>query len=89
MGKKQPPSETKRETMGDYLSRTRREKGFTQESLAEMAELHVTSLRNWEQGHRVPQMSALVKLARALAIPLEQLAEMAEAQSESNKRNSK
>lgn len=89
MGKKKTPQETKRETMGDYLKRTREAQGLTQEVLADLTELHVTSLRNWEQNHRVPQMSALRKLAKFLAVPFDDLADMAEAQTAANKRNSK
>jgi DNA-binding XRE family transcriptional regulator len=48
------------------LKLLRRNKGLTQEGLADLAGLPVTTLRAHEQGQRSPSWAAVVRLARAL-----------------------
>lgn len=51
------------------LLRDLREKaGLTQQQLAEKADIPIGSLRNHEQGQRLPSWAAVVKLARALGV---------------------
>ena len=64
----------KGETMGQRLQRLRRSAGLSQPRLAEAAAVPVASLRNWEQGRRLPQLDAAVRLAKALGITLDELA---------------
>ncbi len=50
----------------DKLKLLRRGRGLTQEELADLAGLPVTTLRAHEQGQRSPSWAAVVRLARAL-----------------------
>jgi transcriptional regulator with XRE-family HTH domain len=60
--------------MGQKLYELREARGLTQGELAAMAGLPVGSLRNWEQGLRLPQLDAAWQLAQALGISLDTLA---------------
>jgi len=33
----------------------------------------VRNIQNWEQGHRIPRAQVLLRLARAVGVPVEQL----------------
>jgi transcriptional regulator with XRE-family HTH domain len=50
------------------LRRLRRHAGLSQEQLASRASLHRTEVGFLEQGHRVPRIDTLVKLAAALEV---------------------
>jgi transcriptional regulator with XRE-family HTH domain len=63
-----------RESFGARLQRFRQAAGLTQEQLSEKAGLSVHNVRNWEHDHRQPRIEALLRLARALAVPMEDLA---------------
>jgi transcriptional regulator with XRE-family HTH domain len=65
----------KSETLGQRLRRLRQAAHFTQERLAAETGLAVSNIRNWEQGHRTPNIFALLKIARALAQPMEAFVE--------------
>lgn len=58
----------------DLLRDLRDKAGLTQQELADLANMPVGSLRNHEQGHRLPSFIAAAKLARALGVPLDKLA---------------
>ena len=62
------------ETVGERLQRLREALGLTQEQLGRAAGVPPTSLRNYEQGRRLPRLDAAVKLADALGITLDALA---------------
>jgi transcriptional regulator with XRE-family HTH domain len=55
------------------LKEARERKGLSQSALAEKAGLPLRSLQNWEQGRRVPRLPEVVKLAKAVGAPLDQL----------------
>ena len=64
----------KGEMMGQRLQRLRQAAGLSQPQLAEAAAVPVASLRNWEQGRRLPQLDAAARLASALGVSLDELA---------------
>jgi transcriptional regulator with XRE-family HTH domain len=59
----------------DLLRKLRLEAGMTQEELAARASVPVGSLRNQEQGYRVPSWASVVKLAHALGVPTDAFAD--------------
>lgn len=63
------------ETLGRRLRHFRQAANLTQEKLATATGLGVSNIRNWEQGHRTPNVFALYRLARALRVPMERLVE--------------
>jgi transcriptional regulator with XRE-family HTH domain len=65
------------ETLGQRLRRLRQAASLTQEELAQKAMVPVWSLRNWEHDHRLPGLVAAYKLAKALGVPMEELASCA------------
>ena len=71
-------SEEKRETLGERLRRLRERIGLGQEELAARARALLVSYRNWEYGHRVPGLAAASLLAKALGVPLQELADCVE-----------
>lgn len=52
----------------DLLRKLRTEAGMTQEQLATKADIPLSTIRNQEQGHRLPSWPTIVKLARALGV---------------------
>lgn len=65
----------KTETLGQRLQRLRAAAGLTQSQLAERAEVAVSSLRNWEIDYREPGFRAVSRLAKALGVTAEVLAD--------------
>lgn len=63
---------------GEKLRELRLAKEWTQETLAEKAGVPVKSLKNWEGGHRRPDLGHAFKLTRAFGISLDILGELAE-----------
>jgi transcriptional regulator with XRE-family HTH domain len=63
------------ETMGQRLKDLRAQAGLTQEALAARSGLPVGTIRNWEQGQRIPGALALYRLAQALGLPMERFVE--------------
>ncbi len=61
------------QTFGNHLRELRRQKGISQEQLAEMAGLHRTYLGGVERGERNPTLLSLTKIAQGMKIPLEEL----------------
>lgn len=58
----------------EMLQGLREKAKLTQQQLADRARIPIGSLRNYEQGHRLPSFAAAAKLARALRVPLDRLA---------------
>jgi transcriptional regulator with XRE-family HTH domain len=55
-----------RERLGFNLQRLRREKGLSQEELADRAGIHQTYLSGVERGRRNPTVTVLQRIAEAL-----------------------
>src|SRR5690349_587680 len=58
-----------------HLRTLRQEAGLSRAGLARRAGVPVTTLRNWENGRGFPALPAFVRLAKALGVPPERLAE--------------
>jgi len=58
---------------GRNVARIRDERGFSQDKLAEKADLDRTYLSGIERGVRNPGIKVVVRLARALGVPVDQL----------------
>ncbi len=58
---------------GKAIRRRRRELDFSQEELAERAELHRTYISDIERGERNPSLENIEKLAKALNISIARL----------------
>ncbi len=58
---------------GKHLRKLRKEKGWTQEELAEKADMHFTYIGQIERGVRNPSLINLYKLVKALRISAGQL----------------
>lgn len=54
---------------GARLRKLRRERGMTQEELAERSGYHPTHVANIERGRNLPSLEAVFRLARALGVP--------------------
>ncbi|MDT0630407.1 helix-turn-helix domain-containing protein [Rubrivirga litoralis] len=54
---------------GRSLLRARREKGMSQEALAEAADIHRTFVSFLERGLKQPTLTTLLRLSRALGVP--------------------
>ena len=54
---------------GRSLLRARQEKGLSQETLAEAADLHRTFVSFLERGLKQPTLKTLLRLSRALGVP--------------------
>ena len=63
------------ETLGQRLQRLRLAAGLTQAALAEAAGVPLSTLRGWEIDRREPGLRAAVRLARALGVGVEELAD--------------
>lgn len=59
--------------IGRNMGRIRAERGFSQDRLAEKAELDRTYLSGIERGVRNPSIKAVLKLCRALGVGIEEL----------------
>jgi transcriptional regulator with XRE-family HTH domain len=58
---------------GERLSALRKERGLTQQALAERVDLHVTLIRRYEAGKTQPGFDALRKIAVALSVSADEL----------------
>jgi transcriptional regulator with XRE-family HTH domain len=67
----EPPPEAK--SVGRRIRTFRTSKGWTQERLAEVADLDRAYVAGMEVGLRNPSLRNLVKVARALGVPLADL----------------
>jgi transcriptional regulator with XRE-family HTH domain len=55
------------------LQAYRKRAKLTQAQLAERTGIPLRSIQNWEIGHRMPRAGALLSLARAVGVSVEQL----------------
>lgn len=62
------------EAMGQKLQELRQAAGLSQSQLASAAGVPVGTLKNWEQGRRMPMFDAAYRLAKAMNITLDELA---------------
>ena len=62
-----------RERVGLNLQRLRREKGLSQEELADLADIHQTYLSGVERGKRNPTITVLQRIAEALGADIQDL----------------
>jgi len=60
-------------SFGRNVARLRDEKGFSQDKLAEKADLDRTYLSGIERGVRNPGIKVVIKLAKALGVTVDQL----------------
>jgi transcriptional regulator with XRE-family HTH domain len=67
----------RQETLGQRLQRLRAAAGLTQTQVAAAAGVPVSSLQNWEIDRREPGLRAAVRLAKALGVTAEDLADTA------------
>jgi transcriptional regulator with XRE-family HTH domain len=63
-----------KKAMGERLQKLREEAGMSQSQLARAAGLPLTTLRNWEQGRRVPLLDNALRVAKALGVTVDHLA---------------
>ncbi len=63
------------ESFGDKIKRLRKQKGYTQERLAEKTGLSKMSIRRYETGERQPKIEQLFRIANALEVPIIELLE--------------
>ena len=61
-------TESMKQQIGTNLARLRRDRGFTQESLAHECGLEVTTVASIERARRLPSVPTLIKLAEALKV---------------------
>lgn len=62
-----------KEELGEKIKKARKEKGLTQEQLAELAHIDPKTLIKIEGGKRNPTLKTLNKIAIALKVPLQDL----------------
>ncbi len=60
-------------TIGNYIYRKRKEKGYTQEQLAELLDVNPRSISRWETGKNMPDTTLLKPLANALGVSVEEI----------------
>lgn len=63
---------------GELVRELRKEKGLSQEKLAELSDLHVNYISFLERGKRQPTLSSLIKIAEAFNFSLSSLLKMVE-----------
>ena len=57
-------------SFGKHLRSLREGAGLSRTSLARRADIAVSTLRNWEADRGMPGVPALVRLAKALSVPV-------------------
>jgi len=62
-----------RRLLGEALRAHRKTSGFSQEKLAEKADLSTVFISRIERGKESPSVDSLVKIARALGVPVRDL----------------
>jgi transcriptional regulator with XRE-family HTH domain len=72
-----PQDRPPRETLGERLQRLRAGLGLTQQQVADAAGVPLTTLRGWEVDRREPGFRAACRLAGALGVTVETLADTA------------
>jgi transcriptional regulator with XRE-family HTH domain len=62
-----------RRLLGESVRDARKEAGFSQEKLAEKADLSTVFISRIERGVESPSLDNLVKIAKALGVPVQDL----------------
>ena len=60
-------------TLGERIKQARKNKGLTQEELADLLNITARGLQNYERNTRQPRIEMLNKIAKILRVPLESL----------------
>jgi XRE family transcriptional regulator, fatty acid utilization regulator len=55
------------------LKRLRAERGLTQEAVAQLVNVSIRNIQNWERGAREPRLAALKSLAEGLGVSVDVL----------------
>jgi len=55
------------------ISTLRKDKGFTQQTLADAVDLHVSQIKRYESGSSLPSVNALKNIARTLCVSVDSL----------------
>lgn len=63
----------KKVALGKQIQKFRKDKGFTQEQLAEKLGITLTYMGYFEIGHRVPNLKMLCKIADILSVKVKDL----------------
>ncbi len=63
----------RRRIIGSQLRTARKHAGLTQLQLGERIDRDAKSISRWENGHRAPDLTDLILIADALAVPLADL----------------
>ncbi len=61
------------EKIGKFISKLRKEKGMTQEQLAEKLNISKNAVSKWERGLNLPDVSIMQELCKILGITLNEL----------------
>lgn len=72
-------SQTAEQAFGEVLRQLRRERGLSQEQLAEASACHRTYISFLERGLRSPTLASLLQLSAALNVPAAELVRQVEA----------
>lgn len=62
-------------TVGENIKRIRKEKGLTQKKLGELCGINEVQVRQYELGKANPKIETLMKIAKALNVPINELNE--------------
>jgi transcriptional regulator with XRE-family HTH domain len=62
-------------SFGQHLWSLRGKAGLSRSELSRRAAVPVSTLRNWENDRGMPSLAVIVRLADALGVPIERLAE--------------
>lgn len=68
-----PTNRNHRQRLGEAIRAFRKQAGMSQEKLAELADLHHNFVGEIERGEKAATIDTLVKMARALDVPLSDL----------------
>ncbi|MCL2159269.1 MAG: helix-turn-helix transcriptional regulator, partial [Oscillospiraceae bacterium] len=59
--------------IGKHIANLRKEKGYTQENLAELLDVSSQAVSKWENGHALPETAILVLLSKTLETSIDSL----------------
>lgn len=62
--------------IGENIKRLRRNKGITQEQLAEFMGVSCVAVSKWENSNTYPDVSAIIPLARVFGVSIDELMDM-------------
>lgn len=66
---------TSNKTVGQRLREARKEKGLTQQELAEEAEVLITNISHWERDKNEPSLYNIWKICEVLEVSIDWIAE--------------